>query len=92
MILKELRKSKKLTQAECAKYLDIPLRTYQNYENDATKVGSMKYLFMMQKLEAYGFVDETHGVLTIEQIKDICATIFQNETIGFQFLQRKSVL
>ena len=30
MTLKELRKQKKLTQAECAKYLGIPLRTYQD--------------------------------------------------------------
>ena len=35
MTLKELRKKKKLTQAACAKYLGIPLRTYQNYETDA---------------------------------------------------------
>ena len=32
MTLKQLRKQKKLTQVECAKYLGIPVRTYQNYE------------------------------------------------------------
>ena len=37
MMLRELRKQKKLTQAECAKYLGVPLRTYQNYETDAAK-------------------------------------------------------
>lgn len=80
MTLKELRKKKKLTQATCAKYLGIPLRTYQNYETDASKVGSIKYNFMLQKLERYGFVDETHGILTIEQIKNICASVFEQYT------------
>ena len=43
MTLKELRKSKKLTQAKCAEHLGIPLRTYRNYENDGDKAGSIKY-------------------------------------------------
>ena len=56
MMLRELRKQKKLTQAECAKYLGVPLRTYQNYETDAAKRTSIKYLYMLEKLEQYGFV------------------------------------
>ncbi len=86
MTLKELRKEKKITQAECAKYLGIPLRTYQNYETDAAKVGSMKYAFMMQKLDEYGFIDETHGVLSIEQIKNACATVFQSFDVEYCYL------
>ena len=54
-MLRELRKQKKLTQAECAKYLGVPLRTYQNYETDAAKRTSIKYLYMLEKLEQYGF-------------------------------------
>lgn len=86
MTLKELRKTKKLTQAACAKYLGIPLRTYQNYETDASKVGSIKYNFMLQKLEHYGFVDETHGILTIEQIKNICAPVFEQYSVEYCYL------
>lgn len=86
MTLKELRKTKKLTQAACAKYLGIPLRTYQNYETDITKVGSIKYHFMLQKLEQYGFVDETHGILTIEQIKNICASVFEEYSVEYCYL------
>lgn len=86
MTLKELRKKKKLTQAACAKYLGIPLRTYQNYETDASKVGSIKYNFMLQKLEQYGFVDETHGILTIEQIKNICASVFEQYSVEYCYL------
>lgn len=86
MTLKELRKKKKLTQAACAKYLGIPLRTYQNYETDASKAGSIKYNFMLQKLEEYGFVDETHGILTVEQIKNICSSVFENYSIDYCYL------
>jgi len=86
MTLRELRKHKKLTQAECANFLGIPLRTYQNYETDKSKSESMKYLFMMQKLEEYGFVDENHGILTIQQIKDICNSVFENYNIEYCYL------
>ena len=86
MTLKELRKQKKLTQAACAKYLGIPLRTYQNYETDPSRVGSIKYAFMLQKLQTYGFVDETHGILTIEQITNICASVFEEYSVEYCYL------
>ena len=86
MTLKELRKNKKLTQAECAKYLEIPLRTYQNYETDISKQGTMKYIFMVKKLEEYGYIDEEHGILTIQKIKEICIEIFSNYDIEYCYL------
>ena len=43
MLLKELRKEKGLTQALCAEYLRIPLRTYKRYESDDSKVSPIKY-------------------------------------------------
>ena len=86
MMLKELRKTKKLTQAECAAYLGVPLRTYQNYETDASKENTIKYAFMLQKLEEYGFVDETHGILTGDQIKEHCAAVFQNYDVEYCYL------
>ena len=86
MTLKELRKQKKMTQIECAKYLGIPVRTYQNYETDQSKASSMKYAFMMQKLEEYGFVDETHGILSVEQITDVCKNVFSDYDIEYCYL------
>ena len=71
---------------ECAKYLGIPVRTYQNYETDESKANSMKYAFMMQKLEEYGFVDETHGILSVEQIKDVCKNVFSDYDIEYCYL------
>ena len=46
----------------------------------------MKYLFMMQKLEQYGFIDEAHGILTVQQIKDICSDIFSDFDIEYCYL------
>ena len=86
MTLKQLRKQKELTQAACAAYLGVPLRTYQNYENDAQKQDSMKYRFMLQKLDQYGTLDENHGVLTLEQIKAICGQVFEGEKITYCYL------
>ena len=86
MTLKELRKKNKLTQAACAEYLGVPLRTYQNYETQPAKIDSIKYAFMIQKLEEYGFVDETHGILTVEQIKSTCAAVFKKYSIAYCYL------
>ena len=86
MTLKELRKKQKLTQSECAEYLGIPLRTYQNYETDIAKVNSIKYTYMIQKLETYGYIDETHGVLSIRDIKDICTDVFADYDVDYCYL------
>ena len=86
MTLKELRKNKNLTQAKCAEYLGIPLRTYQNYENDGEKAGSIKDDYMVQKLESYGLIDESHGILTVGQIRDFCSEVFQKTDVEFCYL------
>ena len=86
MELKELRIEKGLTQSQCANFLGIPLRTYSRYENDENKKNSIKYQFMMDKLSEYGFIDEEHGVLTLEQIKNTCTNVFKNYDVDFCYL------
>ena len=54
MTLKELRISKGLNQAQCAEYLGMSMRNYQNYENDAAKANTARYHAIYQKLESYG--------------------------------------
>lgn len=54
MTLKELRISKGLNQAQCAEYLGMSTRNYQNYENDAAKANTARYHAIYQKLESYG--------------------------------------
>lgn len=86
MTLRDLRKQKNMTQVECAKYLGIPVRTYQNYETDESKASTMKYAFMMQKLEQYGFIDENNGILTVQQIKSICSKVFADFDVKYCYL------
>ena len=54
MTLKELRISKGLNQAQCAEYLGMSTRNYQNYENNAAKANTARYHAIYQKLESYG--------------------------------------
>ena len=54
MTIKELRISKGLTQAECAAFLGMSTRNYQNYEIDSEKENTAKYHAAFRKLEAYG--------------------------------------
>ena len=54
MTLKELRISKGLTQGECAEYLGMSTRNYQNYENDPDKVNTTRYNNIFHRLEHYG--------------------------------------
>lgn len=86
MTIKELRKKNKLTQKQCAEYLGVPLRTYQNYERDDADTGSIKYRYMFEKLETYVRVDEEHGILTIEEIKAACGRVFADYGVKYGYL------
>jgi len=46
----------------------------------------MKYAYIVQKLGEYGFIDETHGILSVEQITDACAEVFRNIDIEYCYL------
>ena len=54
MTLKDLRIAKGLSQVECAEYLGMSVRNYQNYESGKNKSTTAKYNAIYQKLEAYG--------------------------------------
>ncbi len=86
MTLKELRKEKGLTQAEAAAYLGVSLRTYQNYEGNAERQTGMRYEFILEKLNRYGFIDEDNGVLTVEKIKEICQKILPDYQVQYCYL------
>ena len=84
--LKDLRKVCSLTQAEASQITDIPLRTYINYENDPSKAGSIKYNYIIQKLQEFSLVDETHGILKFEKIVSACEEAFREYTVNYCYL------
>ena len=76
--LKEIRKSKNLTQEQVALLSNISLRSYKTYENDDSKIDSMKYKYMLDLLSKYNSIDEEHGLLSLSQIKEKCKNHFCN--------------
>lgn len=86
MTLKQLRKEKGLSQVACAEYLQIPVRTYKRYEADESKINHIKYQYILSKLNEYGIVDEDHGKLTIEQIKEMCGCVLSSYPVEYCYL------
>ena len=86
MSVRQLRESKGLTQIQCAEYLQIPIRTYKRYESDENKINRIKYQYIIDRLNAYGLIDEAHGKLTIDRIKEICSQIFPSYSVEYCFL------
>ena len=84
--LKDLRIQKKLTQQQASELLGISLRSYKSYENDASKAGSLKYNYMVEKLEQYTAVDEEHGILTLDEIKEACKAVLDNYSVKYCIL------
>jgi predicted nucleotidyltransferase/DNA-binding XRE family transcriptional regulator len=84
--IKNLRKQKGLTQQEASKLSGVPLRTFKNYENDSSKVGTIKYNHIIETLEQYGYIDEEHGVLTLENIQRIVTSILQQYDVDYCYL------
>lgn len=87
MNLKNIRQSGKITQQEASVILGVPLRTYIRYENDEKYEKSLKYQKMCDVLEDKFKIDEEHGILTYDQIKEIVNGVFKKyDDIEFAFL------
>ena len=84
--LKDIRIEKRMTQQEVADLVGISLRSYKSYENEEEKSGSIKYKYILERLEQINFVDEEHGLLTIEDITRKCANVFQHYEVKFCYL------
>lgn len=86
MELKSIRLEKGLTQEQAAKLLGVSRRTYIKYENGEVKLNEIKLKFLCQTLEAYGFIDEEHGILALEEIKTICTEVFEQYDVEYCYL------
>ena len=86
MTLKELRLSKEITQKQAADYIGISLRSYKDYENDETKINSIKYKYIYNVLSKIDYIDEEHGVLKIDKIKEIVSSVLVNYDVDYCYL------
>lgn len=85
-ILKNLRLEKKLTQKQAAQMLGISLRSYITYENKLEKANSIKYNYLIETLKKFNLVDETHGILSLETIKNKCSYVLAKFDIEYCYL------
>ena len=86
MNLKELRKQNDITQKEAALMVGIPYRTYIRYEENEQYAKSYKYKKIMDDLSNLLKVDEEHGLLTIEKIKELLIPVLESHNISFCYL------
>lgn len=86
MTLKELRMSKKITQVQAASIVGISLRSYKQYENDENKKNTIKYTYIFNELEKIGYVDEEHGILSIDSIKEIVSNVLSSFDVDYCYL------
>lgn len=86
MTLKELRIFKGLTQEQAAALCSVSLRSYKSYENEKSKADTIKYRYMLTVIEDFNKKDEDHGILSIDEIKEKCAAVFEGYDISFCYL------
>ncbi len=86
MTLKELRLTKNLTQKEAAILIGISLRSYKDYENNPIKTKNYKYESMVKIIEEYNKIDEEHGILDIDYIKNIVIDVLNKFNIKSCYL------
>ena len=78
MTLKEYRKYFGIAVKEASVICNTPLRTYVRYESDDNYGDKLKRAQMIILLKEKCEITEDQGLLTLEQIKDICAKTFSN--------------
>ena len=86
MTLKELRKQSDLTQKEAAALIGVPYRTYIRYEEDQSYFDTYRYQMFFTLLENKVRIDEEHGLLSIDKIKETLIPILKKRGIKFCYL------
>ena len=84
--LKETRIEKGFTQPQAAELVGISLRSYKSYENDKSKIGTIKYNYILEQLAKINPIDEEHGILTQDSIIKKSAVIFQKYNVDYCYL------
>ena len=75
-----------MTQNEVAMLAGISLRSYKSYENEPKKKESPIYKYLVELLQKATFVDEEHGILSLEAIIERCRSVFMLYDVDFCYL------
>ncbi len=84
--LKDIRIEKKLTQQEVANLMGMSLRSYVSYENDETKQNTIKYKYLLEKLNNINKIDEEHGIIHQQDIIEVCSQVLSEYDVDYCYL------
>lgn len=84
--IKDIRHEAKMTQAQAASYVGIPLRTYIRYEQDYPGVSDIKREYIIRKLNELTEITEEKGILSIDRIQKTVSEICRNYDIPLCYL------
>ena len=84
--LKAIRLEKGLTQKQASKIIGVSLRTYKSYENDNSKIYTAKYKYMLELIRKYVILDEEHGLLSLDEIKNGCKCVLEEYPVRYCIL------
>lgn len=84
--LKEQRLKNRMTQREAAEKAGISLRSYISYENQEDKKGTPMYRLLLAEMSELGRLDEEHGILTMEEIREACGGIMKDYAVQYCYL------
>jgi hypothetical protein len=84
--IKDLRTEKRLTQKQVAELVGISLRSYKSYENEIDKKGTIKYNYILEKLQQINPIDEEHGILDMDYITEKCKLVLDEYPVHYCIL------
>ena len=85
-MLKTTRLEKGLTQDAAAKLLGVGRRSLARYEKDETLLSPQRLAFYVETLRMSDRIDETHGILTISDIRDKTGAVFASFGVEYAYL------
>ena len=83
--LKKIRLDNNITQVETAKLLKISRRSYQKYESLIDE-DDEKLNYYIYRLKELTNIDENHGLLTIDRIKNVVGEVMKKYDIKSCYL------
>ena len=86
MTIKELRNKMGITQVEAVKLTGIPLRTFKLYENDESRIGTIKYNYIIDVLKQNGEKRQRSKGFAPENIANIAEPILKEAKANFCIL------
>ena len=84
--IKDIRLEAKLTQAQAASYVGVPLRTYIRYEHDYPGVSEIKREYIIKRLQNLTEISEEKGILSLDTIQRIISEICTKHSIKLCYL------